>query len=131
MKTKNSYLMANHYTNMDTANFALSDFSATGLSELQLFIFSGCETGKSHNTYGNLVDMALSRKARLALGFTQTTFSPHSSYYMNYFTQSLRGRSVQGALDNADSWAGDGIYYQPLVNSKYWGSSRFESVNFA
>gem|GEM_PF-6049052 len=42
----------------------------TELNDVDFFFFDGCQTAATHSTYGNLVDMAISKGAWSAMGFT-------------------------------------------------------------
>ena len=52
------------------SGWAISNYSSSQLSGTKLALFLACETGSTDTTYGNLVDQAISKGAKCAIGFT-------------------------------------------------------------
>lgn len=91
-------------SNLDSTERALSNLSAGALTGTRTVIFLATFTGRTHETYGNLVDMAVSKGAQTSIGWISSVDSTNegADWIESFFKYSAEGDAVNIALSLAD-----------------------------
>lgn len=131
MECNQSLFVANSGNTRTGQSYGLSECSAGSLSELELIVFAGCHTGVTDAGYGNLVDMARSKGAQIAIGWTDKIYEEYADSYFETFTAALTGQSVAAALAEADSWVDTNVERNRTLLLRYIGTSELNSVNLS
>ena len=114
---------------MTSADRALSAFTGNALSETELIIFAGPNTGGNSSTYGSLVDQAWTEGAYAAIGWMTDVSTHDLSLWLKMFFTYCDNRTVYSALEATNAYMEtidvDNLYY---VTYQDWGSSRLTSL---
>lgn len=119
----NSFLYAKAPTSMNRSSSALSNLSSTSLSKLNLIIFSSCNSGNTHTTYGNLVDTALNKGAVCAIGWKVSIPIDESTDWLDEFFRCCNlGYSVRKSMEEASAIVKE-QNRNSVMGQFYYGSS--------
>ncbi len=130
--TNHTYLYANQISGMSTSDRSLSNIG--NLSNVALIIFSGCKSGLSHSVRGNLVNMAISKGAQCAIGWTDDMYTSFSNAWIIQFVyNSGLDKNITNASTAADNYLKDNFdqsleQYYSLMFKRYTGTSRPTSI---
>lgn len=121
----NSTLVAEAYPGMPSNYRALSSYASGALSQVDLLIFLGCETGIENLTYGNLVDVALEKGAFCCIGWASPINRDDAHQWINlFFDYCDQGGTVYTALKNANQYmiefGANDLY---TITHQYFGDS--------
>ena len=125
----NTYLYGSKTIASGEVNRALSNYSSGQLSEVDLIMFVGCNMGVTSSTYGNMVDIALSKGAYCSVGWLNTTYDDVMNCWVGAFFDKCReGVTVADAMTFADSVIYNhttySAYYSSAIN-RYYGNSPY------
>ncbi len=127
-----TFLYANQIQYMSSSNKALVNIG--DLSNVALIIFAGCNSGLSHATKGNLVDMAISKGAQCAIGWENSIWYPYSNDWLIRFVYySGLDKNITNASTAADDYCiencnQNNIEKYELLLNRYTGTSRPTSI---
>jgi len=97
-----TYLKGTSSSSTDTA---IMNYNNGELNENLLAIFSGCYTGKDSSTYGNLVDAALAKGSKCAIGWKEKSYTkPANSWVGEFFNWCSQGAKISEAMNKADAY---------------------------
>lgn len=126
-------IYANYNSNMSSDDRAVSTYSSTQLSEVEFVGFTGCYTGITHETYGNLVDIALSKGAKCAIGWTDAIITRDANrWYGQLFNYCSQGYNLKVAIALTNSWIRNNEPSDAdAITSQYTGSSPLDKTVLA
>ena len=115
-----TYLYASS-TNSQT----IENLPSASMANMRLLIFCGCNTGNTSAVYDNLVDMALYKGAKFAIGWTETINTSASDIWLGkLFEYCSQGKTINNAAKLADDWIEEqGIVPGIPITKRYIGSS--------
>lgn len=83
---------------------AILNYADSALSGNELAIFSGCYTGKTSSTYGNLVDAALQKGSKCAIGWLSYSYTSAANQWVGeFFEWCSKGAKISEAMAKADA----------------------------
>ena len=75
---------------------------AASLANTELVIWTGCYTGATSSSYGNLVDETLEKGAKCAIGWTVVIYDRPSTEWIEFFIASCeQGETIKTAIEDA------------------------------
>lgn len=121
----NSVLYANYNHPSYTTDRSIYA-NAGDASELDLVIYSTCESGAPSSTYGNLVDVTLSKGAYACLGWKgEIGVDPSTDWLDKLFDELATGRTLERAMEIADNYVKreHGTIEFHKIEDRYCGST--------
>ncbi len=123
-------LFAKNYSGISSSNRSIESYSSNALSGVRLAIFLGCETGGTHSTYGNLVDMALNKGAAVALGWNKTIKTGDGNKWTEvFFEECTNGYCIEQTLfETRLALQNESLLDYETIIDIYYGASNISGV---
>ncbi|MBQ7095007.1 MAG: hypothetical protein IJN80_00930 [Clostridia bacterium] len=98
-------LCGTYNANYTDTGIAISTLGSNSMSNMNLIVFDSCFSGVTGSISGNLVDQAIAKGAKTAIGWNCEMWSPYAELFVNQLIYYLDGKSVEMALVYAQDWA--------------------------
>lgn len=103
-----TYLVAGDYNVQNSVS--INNYGSTALSNNNLIVFGGCNTGLNHQTAGNLVNRALSKGAHCCIGWKGEVLQRQLNDWLTTFSLYLSsGYNVAEAMTETDLMMRDSV----------------------
>ena len=126
--TTKTSIFATKNSAMTSSDRAISEYTNSALSNVPLAIYTGCSSGVTSSTLGNMVDETLEKGCFCCIAWTEDIYTKDGNAWVKKFLEHCKnGQNLGNARQLTNDWVNDPktkLIEKSSISSQYYGASR-------